>query len=278
MTSFLEASLPTGDRDDLPDGGGPSPADAAVGEHHCDGGWLDRDNARPCGVCKPWAVPRPCLQCGTPTIASRCPACAAAVATQRDQRRGTTAARGYGSRWQRLSLKARDLQPFCSDCGTDRDLTTDHSPEAWARHERGLPIRLRDIDVLCRGCNARRGAARGPSAQGGDPQVPPHLTPPLGQEAITLAKSRGAVSAGDVLEDLEVPLPGGLREAEEQEPGDADKSSEQVLYGCDATLVNDRLDKLGGEVLVPCLVIDPGREDGDGFGHVLRLGHGARVP
>ena len=41
------------------------------------------------------------------------------------------------------------------------DLTTDHSTEAWRRHELGLSIRLRDVAVVCRRCNAERGAARG---------------------------------------------------------------------------------------------------------------------
>lgn len=41
------------------------------------------------------------------------------------------------------------------------DLTTDHSAEAWQRHELGLSIRLRDVAVVCRRCNAERGAARG---------------------------------------------------------------------------------------------------------------------
>lgn len=46
------------------------------------------------------------------------------------------------------------------------DLTTDHSAEAWRRHEQGLPIRLRDVAVVCARCNAERGAARGARADG----------------------------------------------------------------------------------------------------------------
>ena len=71
-----------------------------------------------------------------------------------------TTARGYGSAWQRLSARARRLQPFCSDCGATDDLTADHSPEAWERVAAGLPVRLADVDVVCRGCNSRRGRAR----------------------------------------------------------------------------------------------------------------------
>lgn len=76
-------------------------------------------------------------------------------------RRGTTKERGYGHKWRKLSERARRLATACSDCGTADDLTTDHSVEAWRRHDAGLPIRLRDVDVVCRRCNAERGAARG---------------------------------------------------------------------------------------------------------------------
>lgn len=69
--------------------------------------------------------------------------------------------RGYDWTWRKLSERARALQPFCSDCGSPEDLTTDHTPEAWARRAAGKVIRLRDIDVVCRPCNASRGAARG---------------------------------------------------------------------------------------------------------------------
>lgn len=73
----------------------------------------------------------------------------------------TTAQRGYGKRWQRLSKKARELQPFCTDCNSPDDLTADHTVEAWRRYEAGKVIRLQDIDVVCRDCNSARGEARG---------------------------------------------------------------------------------------------------------------------
>lgn len=53
------------------------------------------------------------------------------------------------------------MQPWCLDCGATEDLQADHSPEAWSRWERGLPIRLKDIDVTCAECNRKRGQARG---------------------------------------------------------------------------------------------------------------------
>jgi hypothetical protein len=67
----------------------------------------------------------------------------------------------YDWNWQKLSKRARRLQPFCSDCLATEDLQADHSPEAWERKAAGKPIRLEDIDVVCGDCNRKRGAARG---------------------------------------------------------------------------------------------------------------------
>lgn len=94
-----------------------------------------------------------CLECGQPSPEPRCED--HARPTNRPSR-----AAGYDAAWDRLSRRARRLQPFCSDCGATTDLTCDHSPEAWKRKERGLSIRLEDVDVVCRACNSRRGAAR----------------------------------------------------------------------------------------------------------------------
>lgn len=89
------------------------------------------------------SVKKPCLDCGTPTASTRCTAC-----------------RGYDSAWERLSQRARKLQPFCTDCGATENLQADHSPEAWARRAAGKAIRLKDIDVVCGPCNVARGQAR----------------------------------------------------------------------------------------------------------------------
>lgn len=69
--------------------------------------------------------------------------------------------RDYDWNWQKLSKRARRLQPFCSDCFRRDDLQADHSPEAWERKEQGKPIRLQDIEVVCGACNIKRGSARG---------------------------------------------------------------------------------------------------------------------
>lgn len=97
---------------------------------------------------------KPCLTCGEPSPESRCPD------HQPDDHQRTRYERGYDNKWDRLSRKARKLQPFCSDCGATDDLQADHSPEAWRRKAAGKTIRLRDIDVVCGRCNRSRGAAR----------------------------------------------------------------------------------------------------------------------
>lgn len=109
---------------------------------------------------------KPCIKCGVPSTGTRCPD------HHLDDHHLTAQQRGYNSRWRRLSEKARKLQRFCSDCGSTTDLTADHSPEAWRRHNAGKPIRLCDIDVVCRSCNARRGKTRGvdPNTPGQRPE------------------------------------------------------------------------------------------------------------
>lgn len=115
----------------------------------------------------PRPVLRPCIDCGTPTLTPRCPA------HTKPDTRPSAHTRGYDAAWQKLSTKARAMQPWCSDCHTTEDLTVDHSAHAWARKAAGKRIRLTDVEVVCRPCNSRRGAARGPAAtpgpQGGTP-------------------------------------------------------------------------------------------------------------
>lgn len=107
----------------------------------------------------------PCTRCGEPTRQTQCNECQPVSDRQRvrtDQQVKTSpAARGYDSRWRRLSERARKIQPFCTDCGSTTDLQADHSPEAWERYKRGLPLRVIDVEVTCGRCNRARGAARG---------------------------------------------------------------------------------------------------------------------
>lgn len=108
------------------------------------------------------ALAKVCPECGTVTPSTYCDEHRPKSAPKAR----STKARGYGTTWRKLSERARRAQPWCSDCGTTSDLTTDHTPEAWRRVELGLAIRLADVDVVCRPCNARRGAARGPKTRG----------------------------------------------------------------------------------------------------------------
>lgn len=114
-------------------------------------------------------ISNPCMVCGELTDnGPRCPDCERADDRLRIRHRPgkinhnqpAPEKRGYNKRWRRLSKLARRLQPFCSDCGATTDLQADHSPEAWRRHEKGLPVRLQDIDVVCGACNRARGPAR----------------------------------------------------------------------------------------------------------------------
>lgn len=97
---------------------------------------------------------RPCLDCGEPTETSYC------TEHRAPSNQAGANARGYDYRWQKLSERARRLQPFCLDCGTTEDLTVDHTPQAWKRKAEGKVIRLIDVAVVCRPCNSRRGRAR----------------------------------------------------------------------------------------------------------------------
>lgn len=104
---------------------------------------------------------RTCLSCGEPCAGPRC-------AEHTTDPKAPAAQRGYDAAWQRLSKRARRLQPFCTDCGSSEDLQCDHTPEAWARKAAGKAIRLSDIRVLCGPCNRAAGAARGRSVTRGE--------------------------------------------------------------------------------------------------------------
>ena len=109
------------------------------------------------------SVMKPCITCGTPTNkGTRCEECSPQPKrwNQRGRKRQSTTALGYGHSWRLLSERARRLQPFCNECGATQQLTTDHLPIAHYRQERGLPLRLSDVQVLCQQCNNEAGEAR----------------------------------------------------------------------------------------------------------------------
>lgn len=100
---------------------------------------------------------KPCMKCGVLSPTTTCPE--HTIVSERYPK-GNTTQRGYGSAWQKLSRRARRLQPFCTKCGSNEDLTLDHSEEAWEAFEAGKPITLALVTVLCRSCNSQKGQAR----------------------------------------------------------------------------------------------------------------------
>jgi 5-methylcytosine-specific restriction protein A len=133
---------------------------------------------------------RPCLTCGEPSAASYCDDHQPATW---QHRKGTAHQRGYDAAWNRLSRRARRLQPFCSDCGTTEDLTTDHLPSAWQRKAEGKPLRLRDVDVVCAPCNLARGTSRPGSQRAREDQG----TGAVEQAARPRAKAQSPLHSGD---------------------------------------------------------------------------------
>ena len=95
-----------------------------------------------------------CAVCGEPCPDYRCKAhqLARPVKAGREER-------GYNAAWRNLSERARKLQPWCSTCGTKDDLTGDHL--RWPAKT------LADVDVLCRACNAAKGAPDDTGPAGG---------------------------------------------------------------------------------------------------------------
>lgn len=105
---------------------------------------------------------KPCMDCGVLGPTTTCPE--HTIISERYPK-GNTHQRGYGSSWQKLSRRARRLQPFCTWCGSKDDLTLDHSEEAWNAHDTGKPITMSMVQVLCRPCNSRKGPARDTTEQ-----------------------------------------------------------------------------------------------------------------
>lgn len=103
----------------------------------------------------------PCLTCGEPAPSSYCDQHTPAAWSHRE---GSARGRGYSTAWDKLSRRARRLQPFCSDCGATDDLQLDHTEHTWQRIEAGKVVRIKDTGgVVCGPCNVARGAARGRS-------------------------------------------------------------------------------------------------------------------
>lgn len=100
---------------------------------------------------------RPCLDCGSPSMNSRCPVHKAQREARRDAVRGSTTQRGLGwSHQQQVAeLKLRRPLGHCPRCGrriTARNpLTGEHGT---ARAHGGTKV----TDLICRICNSADGA------------------------------------------------------------------------------------------------------------------------
>ena len=129
------------------------------------------------------ALLKPCAGCGDLAATAWCETC---KPPKREPYPKRPRQLGYDTAWDKLSKRARKLQPWCTDCGATDDLTCDHSEQAWQRKADGLPIRLDDVDVVCRSCNGKRGRARPttastPTTPGGTLDAQPPGTAPLAQ-------------------------------------------------------------------------------------------------
>lgn len=116
---------------------------------------------------------KPCLTCGEVSEGSYCDEHAPKPWQHRE---GSARARGYDRAWDKLSQRARKLQPFCSLCFSTEDLTTDHLPSAWRRKAEGKAIRLKDVRVLCNDCNVDAGTSR-PAENHGTGALDEHAGP-----------------------------------------------------------------------------------------------------
>ncbi|WP_051406780.1 HNH endonuclease [Nocardia sp. CNY236] len=106
---------------------------------------------------------RPCLECGEPSEAARCPD----HARTDDRVRDRDHVHWNGARWKRLSRRLRQIQPWCTSCGATDELTVDHIEPVCARPD--LAYELGNLQVLCKRCNSRKGTRGIAPARVGSP-------------------------------------------------------------------------------------------------------------
>jgi len=92
----------------------------------------------------------PCLYCGVVSRGSTCRQCTAVIQSRDINRQIRN--KQYDYKWQKLSRYARTIQPYCSRCGSQRDLTADHILSLAD----GGQNTLDNIMVLCRSCNSSK--------------------------------------------------------------------------------------------------------------------------
>ncbi|MFC1410499.1 HNH endonuclease [Streptacidiphilus sp. N1-12] len=105
---------------------------------------------------------RPCLNCGTPTRnASRCDRCQAVWQQQRDQVRGSAHQRGYDGAWQRTAAAAVAAHraahgDWCPGWQVPAHPASDLTGDHIVAKANGGTDSSDNVQVLCRGCNARK--------------------------------------------------------------------------------------------------------------------------
>ena len=101
---------------------------------------------------------KPCIDCGMPVRASRCPNCAEKIIVITKPKDPTTS-RGYGYQWQKLRVLILDRDGWtcyiCQKKLTKADATVDHVvPLSVDRSASSMdPSNLR---ACCRSCNSRK--------------------------------------------------------------------------------------------------------------------------
>ena len=92
---------------------------------------------------------------------SRCPEHRRQVAREREDRRGSSTARGYGADWQRLRRRKLQTAPLCEDCKSRGRLTlaveVDHKIRISERPD--LRLDWDNLQSLCAPCHAAKSAA-----------------------------------------------------------------------------------------------------------------------
>jgi len=93
----------------------------------------------------------PCLYCGVLARGGTCKDCLNAIQSKDPKRRERN--KKYNYEWNKISRLARQIQPWCSRCGSQKDLTADH---ILSLANGGNNI-LENVMVLCRRCNSSKG-------------------------------------------------------------------------------------------------------------------------
>jgi len=217
-------------------------------------------------------VRKPCLTCGLPCEDTYC---------DEHQRKGwqhretSARARGYDTAWDKLSRRARRIQPWCSLCLSTDDLTTDHLPEAWRRKAEGKSIRLRDVRVLCSPCNVDAGSSR-PEDQGKGTLDGRSGPPVEAKSPLLTCETEGKVAESLLLRDASLlDSSGQQRSAQRYKASDDVEGAAQVVTL--PAVLNDRKHRFA------CIAIDVAQP----FGHdsngetsvlVLDVGHDGSLP